>query len=94
MVACVFALGGLLLGDYLCGVSWCWASISLYGDSDIIGFYYSDIKNSGKFGIIRVSIPVLACALLTISIFNRIEAYCFCCFYFTSRAYRYEDRAE
>ena len=70
--------------------------------SNIIILYYPDTKISGKFEIIRVDIPILANALLTISIFDRIEAYyqsltlreAVCCFDFTSPAYRYEDRAE
>ena len=86
MITCVVALGGLLLGDYLCGVSWYWVFIYFYCDayhwipffdiSDIIGLYYPDTKISGKFEIIRIDIPIFAHALLIISIFDRIEAYC------------------
>ena len=43
------------------------------GISDIIGLYRPDIKISGKFGIIRVDIPILEYALLIISIFDRID---------------------
>ena len=79
-------LGGLSLGDYLCGVSWCWVFIyfcceayywiPLFGVFDVIGLYHPDTKISGKFEIIRIDISILADALLTISIFDRIEAYC------------------
>ena len=43
---------------------------------DIIGLYRSDMKISGKFGIIRIDIFILAYALLPISIVDRIETYC------------------
>ena len=73
-----------------------------FGIFDIMGLYYPDTKISGKFEIIRVDIPILAHALLTINIFDRIEVYCqsltlreaVCCFDFISRVYRYEDRAK
>ena len=73
-----------------------------FGISDIIGLHHPDTKISGKFDIIRVDIPILAHALMTISVFDRIEAYylfltlreAVCCFDFISRAYRYEDRTE
>ena len=65
----------LLLGVYLLLLRWLPLD-PLFGISDIIGLYHPDIKISGKFEIIRVDIPILADALLTISIFGRIEAYC------------------
>ena len=47
-----------------------------FGVSDIIDLYHPDAKISGKFEIIRVDIPIFAYTLMTISIFDRIEAYC------------------
>ena len=90
MIVCIFALDGLSLGYYLCGVSWYWVFIYFYCDgyhwislfffffgvSDIIDLYHPDAKISGKFEIIRVDIPIFAYTLMTISIFDRIEAYC------------------
>ena len=82
MITCVVALGGLLLGDYLCGVSWYYFYCDgyywtpLFGLSDIIDLRHPDTKISGKFGIIRIDIFILAYALLPISIVDRIETYC------------------
>ena len=87
MIACIFVLGGLSLGDYLCGVSWCWVFIYFYWEAyywtppffgvfDVIGLHRPDIKISGKFEIIRIDIFILAYALLPISIVDRIETYC------------------
>ena len=76
---------GLSFGGYSCGVNWYWVFLYLYCDgyywtpigvSDIIGLHRPETKIAGKFGIIRLVIPILIYDLLIISIFDRIEVYC------------------
>ena len=66
-------------------LSWCWVPLYFYYDAydwmlidavDLIGLRRLDIGISGKFGIIRLDILILAYDLLIISIFDRIEVYC------------------